>query len=226
MTTIARDDADRRAFVAAHAPLRAAPTTPELKLHLADASVDLWMKTEEELGEAGLPPPFWAFAWAGGQALARYLLDAPETVMGKRVLDFGAGCGVAGIAAARAGAAEVETSELDPFAVAAIGLNAAANGVAVRARLEDLVGADEGWDVILAADVAYEAGPARAIFDWLARLAGRGAEVLVGDPGRAFLPRERLARVAEYNTPVLRDLEDMEQRRTFVWRFAPQGEAR
>jgi len=149
------DDAARRAFVAAHAPLRPAPTTPEIQLHLADETVTIWEKTEEDLGRAGLPPPFWAFAWAGGQALGRYVLDHPDVVRGRRVLDFGAGGGLAAIAAARAGAAHVEASELDPFAIAAIGLNAAANNVAVQPRLEDVVGRDDGWDVVLAADVAY-----------------------------------------------------------------------
>ncbi len=133
------------------------------------------------------------------------------------MLDFGAGCGMAGVAAARAGAARVEASEIDPFAIAAVEANAEANGVRVEARLADLIGVDEGWDVVLAGDVAYEAGPARAIFGWLAGLAARGADVLVGDPGRSFLPRTRLAPLATYTAPVSRELEDLEQRRTTVW---------
>ncbi len=205
------------AFVRAHAPLRPAPLTPELALHLADESIPLWAKTEEELAAERLPPPFWAFAWAGGQALARYVLDHPQSVRGRHVLDFGAGCGMAGVAAARAGAARVEASEIDPFAIAAVEANAEANGVRVEARLADLIGVDEGWDVVLAGDVAYEAGPARAIFGWLAGLAARGADVLVGDPGRSFLPRTRLAPLATYTAPVSRELEDLEQRRTTVW---------
>jgi predicted nicotinamide N-methyase len=211
---------DLPAFVRAHAPLRPAPSAPELLLHLADESIPLWEKTEEELAAEGLPPPFWAFAWAGGQALARYVLDHPETVRGRRVLDFGAGCGIAAVAAARAGAGSVEASEIDRFAIAAVEANALANGVRILAREENLLGTDEGWDVVLAGDVAYEAGPAAAIFDWLGRLAARGALVLVGDPGRSFLPKARLAPLAVYATPVTRDLEDREQRRTTVWRFA------
>jgi predicted nicotinamide N-methyase len=208
------------AFVRANAPLRPAPSAPELRLHLADESIALWQKTEDELAAEGLPPPFWAFAWAGGQALARLVLDRPALVENKTVLDFGAGGGIAGIAAARAGAARVEASELDPFAIAAIEANAAANAVSVRARLEDLVGRDEGWDVVLAGDVAYEAGPAAAIFDWLGTLKARGADVLIGDPGRSFLPKARLAPLATYETPVSRELEDLEQRRTTVWRIS------
>jgi predicted nicotinamide N-methyase len=207
------------AFVRAHAPLRPAPSAPALLLHLADESIPLWEKTEEQLAADDLPPPFWAFAWAGGQALARHVLDHPALVAGKTVLDFGAGGGIAAVAAARAGAASVEASEIDPFAIAAIAANAAANAVQVRARHEDLIGADDGWDVVLAGDIAYEAGPAARIFDWLARLKARGADVLVGDPGRSFLPRARLTALATYETPVSRELEDREQRRTTVWRL-------
>jgi predicted nicotinamide N-methyase len=203
--------------------LRAAPSVPELRLHLADEAIALWSKTEEELAADGLPPPLWAFAWAGGQALARYLLDHPDTVRGRRVLDFGAGGGISAIAAARAGAADVEASEIDRFAIAAIEANARVNSVAVRARLEDLVGVDEGWEVVLAGDVAYEAGPTAAIFDWLGGLAARGATVLVGDPGRSFLPKSRLSSLATYQTPVSRELEDLAQRRTTVWRLAAQA---
>jgi predicted nicotinamide N-methyase len=213
------DRASAAAFVRANAPLRPAPSAPEIRLHLADESIPLWEKTEEELAAEGLPPPFWAFAWAGGQALARYVLDRPALVQAKSVLDFGAGCGVAGIAAALAGAARVEASEIDPFAVAAIETNAAANGVPIRARLEDLVGLDEGWDVVLAGDVAYEAAMTDAIFAWLESLRARGAAVLVGDPARSFLPKARLAALATYEIPVSRDLEDREQRRTTVWRL-------
>jgi predicted nicotinamide N-methyase len=179
----------------------------------------LWLKTEEELGEMGLPPPFWAFAWAGGQALARHIGDSPDLVRGRRVLDFASGSGLVAIAAGRARAARVEASEIDPFALAAIALNAEANGVEIFARAADLVGLDEGWDVVLAGDVSYERDMAAAVADWLETLARRGAEVLVGDPGRAYLPRERLERVAEYCVPVTRELEDSEIKRTGVYRF-------
>jgi predicted nicotinamide N-methyase len=197
------------------------PLAPELRLHLADEAVPLWRKTEEELGEMGLPPPFWAFAWAGGQALARYVADNPALVAGRRVLDFASGSGLVAIAAARAGARRVEACDIDAFAHAAIALNAEANAVEVIPLAGDLIGRDDGWDVALAGDVAYERDMAAAVFDWLGALARRGAEVRVGDPGRAYLARERLERVAEYSVPVTRDLEDCEIKRTGVFRFKP-----
>jgi predicted nicotinamide N-methyase len=181
--------------------------------------VPLWLKTEEELQQMGLPPPFWAFAWAGGQALARHVTDHPELVRGRRALDFASGSGLVAIAAARAGASAVEASEIDPFAQAAIALNAEANGVKIVVRAGDLVGRDEGWDVVLAGDVSYERDMAGAVSDWLERLALRGATVLIGDPGRAYLARERLERIAEYSVPVTRELEDSEIKRTGVYRF-------
>jgi predicted nicotinamide N-methyase len=211
--------ADRRAFVLANTRLRVPPLVPELRLRLADEAVPIWKKTEEELGAMGLPPPFWAFAWAGGQALARYALDNPALVSGKRVLDFASGSGLAAIAAALAGAAAVEASDIDPFAVAAIEANAAENRVAVTARHEDLTGADEGWDVVLAGDVAYEKAMAEAATDWLARLVRRGATVLIGDPRRAYLALDRLTSIVEYRVPVTRELEDAEIKRTGVFRF-------
>ncbi|MBO6764694.1 methyltransferase [Maricaulis sp.] len=196
------------------------PLVPEVPLHLAVETVALWQETEEALGEMGLPPPFWAFAWAGGQALARYCLDQPDIVRGAHVLDFAAGSGLTGIAALKAGARAVEASELDAFAIAAIEANAAANHVIVTARLEDVVGRDDGWDVVLAGDVFYEAELAIHIGDWLAALHRRGATVLIGDPGRAFLPRGALEEVARYTVPVQRELEDREDRFAKVWRFA------
>jgi predicted nicotinamide N-methyase len=177
--------ADERDFVLANTRLLVPPLVPELGLRLADEAVPIWRKTEEELGEMGLPPPFWAFAWAGGQALARYVLDNPGLVQGKRALDFASGSGVVAIAAALAGAASVEASDIDAFALAAIEANAAENWVAVSARGEDLTGADEGWDVVLAGDVSYEKDMAEAVTDWLDGLARRGATVLIGDPRRA-----------------------------------------
>ncbi|WP_245422086.1 class I SAM-dependent methyltransferase [Alsobacter soli] len=214
---------DPEAFIRANTELTPTPHAPEVRLHVATESTELWRKTEEELGEIGLPPPFWAFAWAGGQALARWLLDNPEAVRGRRVLDFASGSGLAGIAAALAGAAPVETVDIDPFALAAIRLNAQANGVALTATREDLVGQDRGWEVVLAGDVCYERDMARAVTDWLEALARRGALVLVGDPGRSYLPRERLQAVATYQVPTTRELEDNEVKRTTVWRFAGLG---
>jgi predicted nicotinamide N-methyase len=214
----------KRDFVLANTRLLAPPLTPEIRLWLADEAVPLWKKTEEELGAIGLPPPFWAFAWAGGQALARYVLDHADLVRGKRVLDFASGSGLIAIAAAQAGAAQATGSDIDAFAIAAIEANAALNGVAVAPRLENLIGADEGWEVVLAGDIAYEKELAGAAMDWLASLAGRGATVLVGDPRRSYLPLDRLACVIEYSVPVTRELEDSEIKRTGVFRFGRSGE--
>lgn len=160
----------RRDFVVANTRLVAPPLVPEIRLWLAEEAVPLWRKTEEEPGAMGLPPPFWAFAWAGGQALARYALDHPEVVAGRRVLDFASGSGRVAIAASRAGAAVAEACDVDPFAVAAIEANAAENQAAVLPRLGDLVGTDEGWDVVLAGDVSYEKHMASAVTDRLLAL--------------------------------------------------------
>ena len=166
-----------------------------------------------------LPPPFWAFAWAGGQALARYLLDHPEAVRGRRVLDFASGSGLVAIAAAKAGAAEVDACDIDPFAIAAIGINAAANGVGVTAVDADLVGRDDGWDAVLAGDVCYERDLAQRATGWLYGLSRRGATVLIGDPGRSYLPKDRLEAIATYRVPVTRSLEDSDIKQSTVWRF-------
>ena len=211
---------DRDAFIRAQTRLLPVPHAPEISLHVADIATELWSKTEEELGEIGLPPPFWAFAWAGGQALARYILDHPECVRGRRVLDFAAGSGLVGIAAARAGAAEVVCVDIDAFAVSAMAINAQANRVSLATGLGDIVGSDEGWDVVLAGDVSYERDMATRVTDWLESLARRGALVLIGDPGRSYLARERLEPIAQYEVPVTRDLEDSEVKKTSVWRFA------
>jgi len=219
VTAASHSVVDRVAFIRANTRLIAPPLAPELRLHLADEAVALWTRTEEELEATGLPPPFWAFAWAGGQALARWIGDHPQSVAGRRVLDFASGSGIVAIAAARAGAAQVEASEIDPFAVAAIALNAAENDVAVGVLAEDVVGADRGWDVALAGDVAYERDMAAAAFVWLEALARRGATVLIGDPRRAYLARDRLECLAEYSVPTTRALEDAEIKRTGVFAF-------
>jgi predicted nicotinamide N-methyase len=195
------------------------PHAPEIVLHLADEATALWQKTEDELGEIGLPPPFWAFAWAGGQALARYVLDHPEIVRGRRVLDVATGSGLVAVAAAMAGASEVTAVDIDAFCEAAVGLNAAANGVQVVAGTRDPTGSDEGWDVILAGDICYEKSMTEAMVAWLGPIAGSGRTVLIGDPGRTYLPRDRLVRLAEYEVPVTRELEDLEIKRTSVWRM-------
>jgi predicted nicotinamide N-methyase len=210
----------RRDFILANTWPTAPPLTPEIRLRLADEAVPIWKKTEDELGAMGLPPPFWAFAWAGGQALARYTLDHADLVKGKRVLDFASGSGLIAIATAKAGAAEVTASDIDAFAIAAIEANAVENGVTVAPRLEDLIGADDGWEVVLAGDIAYEKDFAGAAMDWLQSLARRGATVLIGDPRRSYLPLDRLDCLIEYSVPVTRELEDSEIKRTGVFRFS------
>ncbi len=209
---------DPEAFVRAETVLRPVAMVPEVSLHVADEAVPLWHRTEEELGEMGLPPPFWAFAWAGGQALARFILDEPQRVAGRSVLDFASGSGLVGIAAAQSRRAGVTCADIDRFSLAAIGVNAGANGVTVVTCARDLIGRDEGWDVILAGDICYERDLAARVFDWLLALRARGAEVLIGDPGRSYLPKDRLEKLAEYGVPVTRELEDMEIKRTSVWR--------
>ena len=210
---------DPVAFIRASTRVRPVPHAPEISLHVADEATALWEKTEEELGAIGLPPPFWAFAWAGGQALARYLLDTPSTVRGLRVLDVASGSGLVAIAAAMAGAANVVANDIDPFAVAAIALNAGLNQVSVHVQAGDLVGGDEGWDVVLAGDVSYQQDMAERMTDWLHALSRRGATVLIGDPGRSYLARDRLEILATYAVPVSRALEDADVKRSSVWRF-------
>ena len=224
MSGAPRSAEDCAAFIRANTRLIAPPLVPEMRLHLADEAVALWTKTEEELEATGLPPPFWAFAWAGGQALARWIGDHRQRIAGRYVLDFASGSGIVAIAAALAGAAHVEASEIDPFALAAIALNAGENGVAVDALAQDVIGQDRGWDVALAGDVAYERDMAARVFAWLERLARRGALVLIGDPCRAYLARDRLDCLAEYSVPTPRALEDAEIKRTGVFVF--KGTAR
>jgi len=206
-------------FIHANTAFSTPPHVPEIGLYLADEAHDLWHRTEEELAEIGLPPPFWAFAWAGGQGLARYVLDNPETVRDRRVLDFATGSGLVAIAAAKAGAAGVLAADIDPFCAAAVRLNAAANGVAVAFDGRDFIGENKGFDVLLAGDVFYDRQFAERLMPWFSLLADGGTTVLVGDPGRSYLPRERLTKLAEYQVPVTRALEDAEVKHTTVWRF-------
>ncbi len=211
--------ADAGSFIRKHTRLLPVPHAPEIRLHVADEATELWQKTEEELGLTGLPPPFWAFAWAGGQALARYILDHPEIVRGKSVLDFASGSGLVAIAAAMAGARDVVACDIDRFAIASIELNCAANGVAVTALARDIVGEDAAFDCVVAGDICYERELAQRVTVWLAYLADAGATVLIGDPGRSYLPRDRLEPLATYDVPVTRALEDTEIKRTSVWGF-------
>jgi predicted nicotinamide N-methyase len=216
---------DRAAFIRANTAVEAPPLTPEIRLWLANEAIPLWEAGEAELAATGLPPPFWAFAWAGGQALARYLLDHPDEVAGQRVLDFAAGSGLQAIAAAKAGAREVTASEVDPFATAAIGLNAALNGVQIAVVEGDVIDSDQtdraDWDVVLAGDVFYERDLATRVEPWLRRLAGGGATILVGDPGRGFLPKAGLERLTAYRVKTDRALEDTDVRTAVVWRLLP-----
>ncbi len=195
------------------------PLVPEISIYVADEAVPLWHQTEEELGATGLPPPFWAFAWAGGQALARYVLDHPETIRGRRVLDLASGSGLVGIAAMKAGAASVDVADIDAFALSAARLNAQANAVMISTVTDNLLTADSDriWDSILAGDIFYERDTAEQAFAFLLRHAGRGTTILIGDPGRTYLPKDKLKQRAEYSVPVTRELEDMEIKRTAVW---------
>ncbi|PWS38681.1 nicotinamide N-methylase [Falsiroseomonas bella] len=207
-------------FVAAHTTVARASLVPEIALHLATEITPIWQATEDWLREKNIEPPFWAFAWPGGQATARLLLDEPQRVAGKRVLDFAAGCGIAAIAAAKAGAARVEAAEIDPLALAAVRLNAALNGVAVETPEGDIVGADCRWDIILAGDVCYEAPMTAHILPWLRAMAAR-CEVWVADPGRAYLPGQGLEPMAKHAVPTSLELEDRTLREVTIYRMSP-----
>lgn len=210
---------DPRTFILQNTDIISPPHVPEIRLHLASEAHELWQKTEEELEEIGLPPPFWAFAWAGGQGLARYVLDHPGTVAGRRVLDFASGSGLVAIAAKRAGASNVLATDIDPWSATAVALNAAQNHVELRFTDDNQVGRDVEEDVILAGDVFYDRDFASVLIPWFERLAGQGKLILVGDPGRSYCPKDRLEQVAVYQVPVTRALEDSEVKRTTVWRF-------
>ena len=209
---------DVPAFILANTKLFAPPLVPEVRLHLADEALPLWEKTEEELGQLGLPPPYWAFAWAGGQGLARWLLDNPAEVAGKRVLDFAAGSGLVGIAAMKAGAASALCADIDPFCGAAVARNAAANGVTLDFTAADLLDAPPPEvDLICAGDVFYEQPMSGRVLDWLRLAADRGTRVLVGDPLRTYFPKDGFDLLVEYAVPTTRELEDSAVKRTRVW---------
>jgi len=208
-------------FVRAHTAIAPAPLVPEIALHLASEITPIWQASEAWLGARDLAPPFWAFAWPGGQALARLCLDQPGLVAGRSVLDFAAGCGIGAIAAMRAGAASAEAAEIDPMAAVACRLNARLNGVALGVSAGDLVGRDGGWQTVLAGDICYEAPMTGHVLPWLRRLAGRGAAVWLADPGRAYLPREGLVPVVCYRVPTSRELEDRTHRDVTVFRLLP-----
>lgn len=209
---------DPAAFILANTRLQPVPHAPEISLRLADEVTPIWRLTEEDLGEMGLPPPFWAFAWAGGQALARWLLDHPREVTGQRVLDFAAGSGLVGIAAMKAGAASAICADIDPFSGAAVALNAEANGVTLAFTGADLLDAlPPEVDVICAGDVFYDRAMAARVLPWLTAAADRGTRVLIGDPLRTYFPKSGLDLLAEYEVPTTRELEDSAVKRTRVW---------
>lgn len=229
---------DPAAFIRKNTALKSASLVPEIRLHLADTALELWQMTEDELESIGLPPPYWAFAWAGGQALARYILDHPETARGKTALDFASGSGLVAIACALAGAERVYATEIDDFAFEAIRLNADANGVADRITVvkRDLLAGDSlagdgppaespRIDLLTAGDVCYEKPMADRVIGYLREQARtEGRQVLLGDPGRTYKPKSGLTELAEYRVPVPRDLEDSDLRRTLVWQVRPDSD--
>jgi predicted nicotinamide N-methyase len=204
-------------FVKSSTVLLSPPLVPEIRLHLASEVVPLWRKTEVELEREGVPPPYWAFAWAGGQALARYVLD--HKIRLGSVLDFGSGSGLVAIAAAKTGAEKVLAADIDSFAAAAIALNAEANGVAVDITTDDVIGRDGGWDTILLGDMCYERPLAERLTAWLRELASAGSVIYLGDPGRSYFPKSGVEKLATYSVPTSRDLEDREIRETSVYHY-------
>lgn len=217
-------------FIRANTRLLAPPLVPEIVLHLAAESLPIWQKTEEELGEINVPPPYWAFAWAGGQALARFLLDRPELVAGCRVLDLGSGSGLTAIAAAKSHASDVLANDIDRVSLAAVRLNAEANSAVVATSGADLLAGGYGggngpsshqqpFQTILVGDLFYERQLAGLVLAYVEEAAAHGATILIGDPQRAYFPKDRFAMAAEYRVPVTRELEDSEIKRTAVWRL-------
>jgi predicted nicotinamide N-methyase len=220
------DAVSAEAFIRANTKLLAPPLVPEIKLHLAEESVPIWQKTEEELGQINVPPPYWAFAWAGGHALARYLIDNPALCAGKSVLDLGTGSGLTALAAMHAGASSVMAADIDRLALAATHLNAMANGKAVETTSDDLLAAPPGrYGVVLVGDLFYERDLAARVLAFIEAAAAEGALVLIGDPRRSYFPAGRFTLAAEYQVPVTRELEDAEIKRTSVWRLETSAPA-
>jgi len=210
---------DPEAFILQNTCVMSPPHVPEIRLRLADEAHDLWLKTEDELEEIGLPPPFWAFAWAGGQGLARYVLDRPDVVAGKHVVDFASGSGLVAIAAVKAGAASVLAADIDPWTETAVRLNSRLNNIEVAFTGGNLIGTAPDADVLLAGDVFYDVGFANALVPWFTALTRSGKTVIIGDPGRSYCPRHLMEPLATYEVPVTRALEDAEVKKTTVWRF-------
>lgn len=218
MTGRATDEAER--FIAANTRLSSHPLVPEIRLHLADAITPIWHASEETLARHGIEPPYWAFAWPGGAAMARHLLDHADGVSGRAVLDVAAGSGIAAIAAALAGAAGVSAAEIDPMACAAVRANAAANATAVTVTAGDpLAGPPPSETLILAGDVCYQRDMAARMTAWLAEAVAKGSEVWLADPGRAYLPQTGLTEIARYDVPTSLELEDRTRRETVIYRL-------
>lgn len=212
--------ADPAAFILAQTVVACPPLVPEIRLHLATEITPIWQASEASLAASNLPPPYWAFAWPGGQAIARYLLDNPALVRGRAVLDFAAGSGLVAIAAALGGAARAVANDIDAVAATAVGLNAALNKVTVETDGGDMLDGDgAGFDLVLAGDVCYERPMAERVTRWARRLAANGIDVLLADPGRAYLPAEGLVELARYDVKTSLELEDRELRETVIYRL-------
>jgi predicted nicotinamide N-methyase len=214
-----KPEPDFRRFILENTSIISPPHVPDVKLHIADDAHALWHRTEEELQQYGLQPPFWAFAWAGGQGLARHIFDHPEMVRGKHVLDFASGSGLVAIAAAKCGAASVLAADIDPFCSASIAVNSALNQVVVEFTAINLVGKSITQDILLAGDVFYDRQMAKALIPWFSNLTVQGKTIVIGDPARAYLPRERLIMLSEHHVQVTLTLEDADVRKTTVWQF-------
>jgi predicted nicotinamide N-methyase len=216
--------ASRRSFVLRHTRLRAVPGLEEIRLHLADEVLPLWGAVQVETGEPDAPLPYWAFAWSGGLAIGRYLREHPEAAAGRRVFDLASGSGLCGIAAMRAGAAAVTCADIDPFAVAAIQANSRANGCRVGVVAHDVLDDEPPQaDLILAGDCWYESRLAERVLPWLRRAHARGIPILLGDPGRRYLPTDQLIELATYEVRTTTELEDMDRKQGWVFALAPAG---
>jgi len=213
---------DRRRFVIEHTTVGSAPLVPEIRLHIGGSSMPLWEAVALADLRPAVPPPYWAWPWPGGQGLARYLLDHPETVRGLSVVDVGAGGGIVAIAAALAGAVAVGAIDVEPFAIEACRLNADLNHARIGLFETDPIGSDDGWDVVFAGDTWYEPELGARIAGWLRGLAARGALVLTGDLGRSHLPSSGLVELARYSVPTSLDLEDTDSKLVRVLRFVAE----
>ncbi|HEV7691477.1 MAG TPA: 50S ribosomal protein L11 methyltransferase [Hyphomonadaceae bacterium] len=213
------DLASRKAFIQANTRIASVPGLP-IRIYTADELTPIWEATEKDLEKHNIAPPFWAFPWAGGQALARHVLEHPELVAGKVVLDLASGSGLVAIAAAKAGAAVVEANDIDPMCEAALAVNADLNGVSVEYLGDDLLGGDPPEaDVILAADVFYEQGMAKRFLAFLQKAHAAGVTVLAGDPGRTYFPRDAFKLLAEYEVETSTEIENHPVKAARVWRL-------